>query len=73
MRKAAFLGYNLKYKNLSVSLSSRKEVNEFQNPPVVFSAGVNYKITNYINILGNYGTVYRNPQVNDLSGNRVET
>ncbi len=66
IRKAAFLGYNLKYKNLSVSLSSRKEVNEFQNPPVVFSAGVNYKITNYINILGNYGTVYRNPQVNDL-------
>jgi vitamin B12 transporter len=65
-RKAAFIGYFLKYKKLNLSFSARKEINEFQNPPMVFSSGINYLVSKWLKFNGSYSTVYRNPQVNDL-------
>ncbi|MFZ7114655.1 MAG: TonB-dependent receptor plug domain-containing protein [Bacteroidota bacterium] len=66
IRKAAYLAYNLKVKKLGFSVSARKEINEFQQPPVVFSTGIKYLFSDWLKFFGSFSTVYRNPTVNDL-------
>ena len=66
IRESIYLSYRFQYKNFKFSTSARKEFNEYKQPPLSYSLGMNYGLNKWIKLLGSYSTVYRNPQVNDL-------
>ncbi len=65
-RNAIYFTYKYQTKTLSTSVSFRKEYSTLANAPLTYSAGIDYLIINWLRIFGNAGSVFRNPQVNDL-------
>lgn len=65
-RNAIYFSYKFQTKSFSASLSLRKEYSTIKNAPLTYSIGFDYSITTWLKIFGNAGSVFRNPQVNDL-------
>ncbi len=67
-RTALFLLYSFRSINekLNTSVSARQELQEKNFAPFTFSAGVDYKITDYLLAKASVSRVYRIPALNDL-------
>ena len=68
-REAIFLSYKFSKHHFSVSPSVRKEYSNLNTAPLTYSVGLEQTLTNWLSYSGNYNTIYRNPQINDLYWN----
>ena len=68
-REAIFLSYKFSKNNFSASTSVRKEYSNLNTAPLTYSIGLEQTLTNWLYYSGNFNTIYRNPQINDLYWN----
>lgn len=68
-REALFLSYKFSVNTFSATASIRKEHSTLNTAPLTYSIGLDQTLTNWLSYSGNYSTIYRNPQINDLYWN----
>jgi iron complex outermembrane receptor protein len=68
-REAIYVAYKFSSRKIKASASARKEFSDLHAAPLTYSIGVEHSILKWLTYLGNFSTVYRNPQVNDLYWN----
>lgn len=68
-REALYLAYKFSAKKIKASASARKEFSDLNAAPLTYSVGLEHSILKWLKYTGNFSTVYRNPQVNDLYWN----